>query len=117
MVAPIESLLGRGQSVWTSECTAALNRLVQLIFVRLQLGLADVTQPFVLHTMYTPTSVRAVLLQTREGVTRPVALIGRRLKAKEPHSDPFIAEVQAALWAVRALARYTQFASRVDIIT
>ena len=53
MIHPIELLLQRAESVWTECCTQALNRLVAVIFQRLQLGIADVTRPVTLHVGYT----------------------------------------------------------------
>ncbi len=42
LVAPIEELLQRGsKGAWTQQCTAALNALVDIIFKRLRLGVAD----------------------------------------------------------------------------
>ena len=53
MIHPIELLLQRAESLWTEHCTQALNRLVAVIFQRLQLGIADVSKPVTLHVGYT----------------------------------------------------------------
>ena len=84
LVQPIEGLLSRkpGQ-LWDQRCTDALNELARLVFQRLQLGLADWSQPFQLHVEESRGVVQAVLTQQREGTTRPVSIICRRCTPAE----------------------------------
>ena len=46
---------------------------------------------------------------------RPIAIIGRRLRAREPSPEPLVAELEAIVWAMRALARYTLFVPRTRV--
>ena len=56
-----------------------------------------------------------MLLQARDGSDCVVALVGRRLRPKEPHPEPVVAKLLITQWAVRALARYTQYASPIRV--
>ena len=50
IVAPIEGLLAcRGTVHWTRECTAALNELASIIFLRLSVSMPQVDKPFKLY--------------------------------------------------------------------
>ena len=102
---PIETLLSCKDTtaMWSTNCTAALNRLVALIFRRMRLGLIDYAQPVDLYVGYSSHTVCTVLTQQDAGVPRPIAIIGRRLCGKEPSSEPLVAELEAAAWAMCAL--------------
>ena len=104
-IRPIEALLSHKDTaaMWNTNCTAALNRLVALIFHRIWLGLIDYAQPVDLYAGYTSHTVRAVLTQQDAGVPRPIAIIGRHLRSKEPSPEPLLAELEAAAWAMRTL--------------
>ena len=48
-------------------------------------------------------------------MVHPVVIIGRRLKPREPDQDPALALLDAAVWAVRSLKRYTMFPPPVHV--
>ena len=48
-------------------------------------------------------------------ISAAAEIIGRRLRAREPSPEPLVAELEAIVWAMRALARYTLFVPRTRV--
>ena len=62
IVAPIEGLLAcRGSVRWLLECTAALNELASIIFLRLRVSMPQEDQPFKLYPDFDHQVSMAVL--------------------------------------------------------
>ena len=75
----------------------------------MRLGLIDYTQPVDLYAGYKKHNLHTVLTQQEAGIVHPIAIISHHLCRREPSPEPLVVELEAAVWYMHALQRYTLF--------
>lgn len=85
LVKPILQLLSSSSpGVWTQEHTAALNRIAELVYRRLQIGLVDMTLGAKVYVDVDDVDCCAVMVQQGpNGDTKVNAIMGRELTKSE----------------------------------
>ena len=81
---PLYSLLEKSTAlVWTPEAQEAAETLKQMLIKAPILALPNTSQVFIVTTDASTYAVGAVLSQKIEGIQRPIAFEGRKLKSVE----------------------------------
>lgn len=111
ITAPLARETGRRYFIWTDEMQEAFDKTKRLFQKVPTLAIANPGDRFILETDASSIGIGAVLLQTVDGLERPVAYFSRALKGAQTSYDPHKLELYALYQAVRHFAPYLSFTS------
>lgn len=111
VTAPLARETGRRHFVWTDAMQKAFDDTKGLFLNVPTIAIVDPDGQFILETDACSIGIGAVLLQTADGVERPVAYFSRALKGAQTNYDPHKLELYALYQAVRHFAPYLSFTS------
>lgn len=116
LIRPIEALLSpQSEGVWTAECTAACNKLVQVIFGRITLTSADPHKMIYAYPSLGEHVGFLALTQSVRGVERPVAFLSRYLTKTEQKWGELEQLVSVLSWGLRKARRYTSLCPQIVV--
>lgn len=118
LTAPITDLLkkGKGKLVWTQEAEEAFLKIKSTLTSPKVLANPDFTIPFIIESDASDVAVGAVLVQTKEGIRRPIAFFSRKLSASQKKYAPTEKECLGVLMAIEKFRHFVE-GSKFTVIT
>ena len=106
-----------GPFVWSDDCQAAFEALIERMTTAPILAFADYQQPFLVQTDASGGGLGAVLVQNQDGRERVIAYASRTLTPAEAKYPAHKLEFRALHWAVTVKFRDYLYGQRVTAVT